>query len=505
MIKIPGIPQLRALDAQTIELEDIASLDLMERAARAVTTVIAERWPATTPIVIFAGPGNNGGDALAVARQLGSCGYQVEAYLFNTTGTLSNDCQENKKRLVTSPNVKFTEVKESFEPPHLKPGALLIDGLFGTGLNKPLSGGFALLARFMNEAAADVIAIDVPSGVLCESLSSDAGGVIVQARLTLTFQFPKLPMLLAGTARYFGEVKVLDIGLARDAIARMECDSFVYRRDDVRSLLLPRDAFGHKGTFGHALIIAGRYGMAGAALFCGRGALRSGCGKITIHSPQMNNDILQATLPEAILSHDPADTVVTAAVKADSYDAVAIGPGLGTDIATAKAFMEQISKTRQPLVIDADGLNILSEHSGWLSQLPRNTILTPHVGEMQRLLHHRVDDVALLAATRTMAINYGLYIVLKGHHTVVCTPEGRLFFNTTGNSGMATAGSGDVLTGVIVSLLAQHYAPQEACLVGVHLHGLAGDIAAERLSEEGLVASDIVAALPAAFRQLRGA
>jgi len=285
MIKIPSVNQVRMLDTQTIEDEGIASIDLMERAANAVATAVMKRWAVDVPVTVFAGPGNNGGDALAVARLLGSHGYKVAAYLFNTTGSLSHDCAENKGRLASCPEVTLTEVTASFEAPRLTAGTLVIDGLFGTGLNKPLTGGFALLAKLMNESPAEVVAIDIPSGLPCESLAAFDASNAVHAALTLTFQLPKLAMLMADTAPCFGKVEVLDIGLSPKRIAMLDTDCCIYGEDDVRPLLMPRNAFGHKGTFGHALLIAGRYGMAGAAILSGRSCLRSGVGKVTIHSP----------------------------------------------------------------------------------------------------------------------------------------------------------------------------------------------------------------------------
>lgn len=505
MIKILDIKQIRDLDAQTIEEEGITSLDLMERAAQAVTDAVAARWTTATHFVIFAGPGNNGGDALAVARQLDARGYDVEAYLFNTTGKLSADCTENKHRLAKCTGVRFTEVASSFEPPRLTKDMVVIDGLFGTGLNKPLTGGFAVLARLMNESAARVVSIDVPSGLPCDTKNVDASTVIVRADLTLTFQLPKFPMMLADTACYFGETRVLDIQLSPTCLRKMETDYTLLEANDLRPLLQPRDPFGHKGTFGHALLIAGKYGMAGAAILSAKACLRSGAGKVTLHSPEMNNAVLQIAVPEAIMSHDASDTAFSTPESDTPYDAVAIGPGIGTAADTASAFFKQVGQTTKPLVIDADGINILADHVNRLASLPPKTILTPHIAEFHRLTRNKTSLAATLADARTMAVNHSLYIVLKGHHTAICTPEGKVFFNSTGNSGMATAGSGDVLTGLLAALLAQGYAPQDACLLGVFLHGLAGDLAAQSLSEDGLVATDIIHYLPLAFRALRGA
>ncbi len=503
MVKIFSAQQIKEVDAGTIREEGITSTDLMERAAGAVAKAIMQRWHRTTGITVFAGPGNNGGDALAVARILHEAGYTLEVFLFNTAGKLSADCQTNKARLQALEGVHFVEVSNQFEPPQLTAEKLIIDGLFGTGLNKPLTGGYASLIKFINSSPAQVVSIDMPSGLMCDDNSLNIRAHIVQATLTLTFQQPKLSMFLPENAGNIGELKVLDIGLSPNQMAQAEAAAFVIEETDMTALLKPRDKFGHKGTFGNALLIAGQYGMAGAALLAAKSCLRSGVGKVTVCTPQMNNNILQATIPEAVLKLDPADTIFTQAIATDGYEAMAIGPGIGTEKATALAFIEQVTHSRIPLVIDADGLNILAHHKSWLNQIPANAILTPHPAEFKRISNARNDDYSLLDEACNMAKERQIHIILKGHHTAVCTPSGKIYFNATGNSGMATAGSGDVLTGIITALLAQKYPAETACLLGVYLHGSAGDIAAETLGEDSLMASDIIEALPRAFKKLR--
>lgn len=503
MIKILTAQQMRELDAYTIKNEPVSPLDLMERAAQAVTHAITARWTSDVAVVVLAGPGNNGGDALAVARLLHEKGYQVTAYLFNTDGKLSGECRENRQRLAAIPEVVFTEVTDRFEPPRLDKNTLVVDGLFGIGLNKPLDGGFAQLITLVNASSASVVSIDMPSGLMMESEAYTPSPHIMQATLTLTFQQPKLPLLLADNRQYVGELEILDIGLSAGKLSSIDTDYILSEPSDFSGWLRPRDPFGHKGTFGHALIIAGKYGMAGAAILAARACLRSGVGKVTLHTPQMNNSILQIAVPEAVLSHDAADEVFSSPVIADAYSAVAIGCGIGTAAATASAFIEQVRRTHVPLLIDADGLNILSKHKAWIRQLLPDTVLTPHPAELRRLIGQETDDNGLLAAARELSMARKIYIILKGRHTAVCVPDGHIYFNPTGNSGMATAGSGDVLTGIITALLAGHYPVGTACRLGVFLHGLAGDAAAEVLGEESLTASDIISYLPVAFRRLR--
>ena len=505
-MKIPSAHQIKELDEYTIEAEGISSLDLMERASSKVTEFIKGNYPdRQRHITVFSGPGNNGGDGLAVARQLNTLGYEhVEVFLFNTSNSLSADCKSNAERLVNEcDNVPFTEVTQQFEAPQLTSQTLIIDALFGTGLNKPVSGGYAALVQFINALGAEIVSIDMPSGLMCEDNSFNSYSSIVCATHTLTFQLPKLAQLLPDNQNYVGELHLMDIGLSSDKMEEMPVQFCITEPNEVRRLLKSRPAFGHKGTFGHALLIAGQYGMAGAAILSARACIRSGVGKVTLHTPTSNNAILQTSVPEAIISHDADENIFTTPQPIDNYTAVGIGPGIGTNKRTALALIEQISHSPSPLLLDADALNILGGHKGWISQIPANTILTPHPGEMIRLGICNHDSYSILMEAINMAKSHSIYIVLKGHYTAICTPSGHVYFNPTGNSGMATAGSGDVLTGIITSLLAQGYNPEAACRLGVYLHGLAGDVASSALCEESVTASDIISHIPHAFRKLR--
>lgn len=496
---------MRELDRLTVQAEGISSLDLMERAARKVAASVAARCPQTErPVVVFAGPGNNGGDGLAVARLLSQRGYgDISAYLFDTHNSLSDDCAANARRLQTEcPEVRFCEVRQQFQAPQLAAGTIVIDALFGTGLDRPLGGGFAALVKLINASPAEVVSIDMPSGLMSEDNSLNSPSAIVRASCTLTLGLPKLSLLLDDCLPYCGETLALDIGLSREKTEEAETDFFLSDFQQIRLLLKPRPAYGHKGTFGHVLHVTGQYGMAGAAVLAARAALRAGVGKVTVHTPKLNNDILQAAVPEAVLRHDRHEQIFTQTESTEGYGALAIGCGIGTDKQTALAFIEQVSRAKVPVVIDADGINILGGHKGWIAQVPENAVLTPHPREMQRLGICKDDSFHTLLEAVRMAKLHRFHIVLKAHRTAVCTPEGRVYFNPTGNSGMATAGSGDVLTGVISALLAQQYAPESACRLGVFLHGLAGDLAARKLGGHSVTASDIIGHLPQAFLQL---
>lgn len=503
MIKIFQTSDIKQLDAYTIENEPVASIDLMERAAQALVGAIAGQWGVETRFTVFAGPGNNGGDALAVARLLGEKGYQVETFLFNTKGQLSPDCATNMERLAAVPGVDFHVVTSQFVFPKLTADDVIIDGLFGSGLNKPLAGGFAAVVKCINASPARVVAIDIPSGLMGEDNSFSVATGIVRADLTLSLQLPKLAFLFPECEAYVGQWKLLDIGLSREGMESLPTDFALTEQDDVRRLLKPRNRFAHKGHFGRALLIAGSQGMAGASVLAARACLRSGVGLLTMHVPFCNNGIVQTAVPEAMTELDLSDTCFATATDVDDYQAVAVGPGLGRAPETVAALIEQIETSDTPMVLDADALNILGENRSLLSRLPKGTILTPHPGELERLVGKCRHSFERLERARGLARSAGVHIVLKGAYTAVISPDGQCRFNPTGNPGMATGGSGDVLTGILLALLAQGYAPGDAALLGTYVHGLAGDLAARERGETGMVAGDLVACLPQAWMRLQ--
>ncbi len=503
-MKIFTSAQISELDKYTIEHEPIKPIDLMERAAQALTRAIADYRDNTTPVVVFAGPGNNGGDALATARLLAEKGYEVSVYLFNISGRLTAECLENKERLTAdSKRIKnFTEVTQEFDPPQLKSDTLVIDGLFGSGLNKPLAGGFASLVKYINASPCAVASIDVPSGLMAEDNTYNVRANIIRADITLTLQQPKLSFFFAENQQFIGRLKVLDIRISSEGMKNMEAMYTVTEESDVRKRMLTRNEFAHKGNMGNALLVAGSYGMAGAAVLGARACLRAGAGKVTVHSPKHNNDILQIAVPEAVVQLDSDSTVFTEPVDTEDYNALGIGPGLGTSETTAIALIAQLRLTQCPIVADADAINILSNRRAWLQQLPKGIIMTPHPKEFDRLESHSSDSYERLSKACSLAERLSAFIIIKGRYSALCMPDGHVMFNPTGNAGMATAGSGDVLTGIITALLARGYKQADACIVGMYLHGLAGDIAAEEKGMESLVAGDIIECLPKAFKRL---
>lgn len=503
-MKIFPTASIKQLDAYTIENEPIASIDLMERAAEALTKAISERWRADTPMTVFAGPGNNGGDALAVSRLLAKKGYRPEVYLFNTKGSLSPDCEANKERLAGLSGVDFHEITSQFVPPTLTADHVVIDGLFGSGLNKALSGGFAAVVRYINASSATVISIDVPSGLMGEDNTYNVQSCIVRANLTLSLQLPKLSFLFAENEPFVGEWQLLDIGLSEDAIEETETDYHLLENEDMPYLLKPRGKFAHKGNFGRALLVAGSQGMAGASVLAARACLRSGVGLLTVHVPFCNNSIVQTAVPEAMTELDISDTCFASPSDTDDYQAVAVGPGLGRAAETETALLELIDNCQVPMVLDADALNLLGEKRSYLSRLPKGSILTPHPKELERLVGKCQNSYERLMRARELAKNAGVHIILKGAYSAIITPFGQCYFNNTGNPGMATGGCGDVLTGVVLALLAQGYETETAACLSTYVHGLAGDIACKKQGAIGMTAGDVAAYLPLAWRMLEG-
>lgn len=499
-MKIISSTQLKELDKYTIAKEPVASIDLMERAAEELTRAITHRWDTSFHIVVFAGPGNNGGDALAVARMLSKQNYHVEVFLFNTKGKLSEECQTNLERLKECGSVYFTEVSTQFDPPVLTERHLVVDGLFGSGLNKPLSGGFAAVVKYINASPAMVVSIDIPSGLMGEENTFNVKSNIIRADVTFSLQLPKLAFLFAENTEFVGEWELLDIQLSEEGIEETETNYEMLEIEEIRSLIKPRQQFAHKGNFGHALLIAGSKGMAGASVLAARACLRSGVGLLTVHAPLCNNDILQTSAPEAMVETDVSETCFAVPTDTDDYQAVGIGPGLGRSEETEAALIEQLEHCQTPTVVDADALNILANHRHTLTHLPKGSILTPHPKELERLVGKCQDSYERLMKACELAHTAKVHIILKGAYSAIITPEGKCYFNQTGNPGMATGGSGDVLTGVILALLAQGYPAEDAAKIGTYIHGLAGDIAQKKQGMIGLIASDIVTCLPTAWR-----
>lgn len=483
---------IRAIDTATCENQQISTIDLMERAANAVAVEIMARFLPSQRIVVVAGPGNNGGDALATARMLIEQGYsRVEIYLFNVTGKLSHDCDTECKKLIAMDGISFTEITRTFSPPALSKSDVVIDGLFGAGLREPLQGGFQAVAVYINESGAFVISIDLPSGLFCEWNSHVDRRHMVHADLTLTFQLPRLSFFFAENHQVLGEWKLLDIGLDEAAIRKTPTNYRMVDAQNIAPLIHHRLPFTGKRDYGSVLLFAGSTGMTGAAVLAARAALRAGAGLVTVHGSKRGIDIVQTAVPESMYEPDRGDHFITDMKVHHNHQAVAVGPGIGTQDATINALESLLQNCKSPLILDADALNCIAKRPALLQLIPPETIITPHIGEFDRLFGDQRSSEDRLKTAQEMARRYGLIIVIKGHHTAVVRPNGMVYFNSTGNAGMATAGAGDVLTGIIAAFIAQGYQPHFAAFIGVYIHGLAGDIAAEKFGQFGLTAGDI--------------
>ena len=501
-MKIINSQGIRQIDQATCEKQQISSIDLMERAASMVSCEIISRFLPSQRFIVIAGPGNNGGDALAVARQLVEQGYRrVEIFLFNVTGKLSHDCNEECKRLMEMDGVDFTEITHAFSPPYLSPNDVVIDGLFGSGLNQPLQGGFVAVARYVNESGAYVISIDLPSGLFCEWNAHINQRDMIHANLTLAFQLPKLSFFFSENHAVLGDWKLLDIDLDEEKIKETETKYYVIDSKNVQPLMRQRLPFTGKRDYGSALLFAGSTGMMGSAVMAARSVLKSGAGLVTVHSAKRGLNIVQTAVPEAMFEPDRNEHFITDMKIHHNHQAVGVGPGIGTQEQTSAALQTLFQNCTAPMVVDADALNCIAQRPAMLTLLPPKTIITPHIGEFDRLFGERQNSEDRLKAAIEMSRKYNIIIVLKGHYTAVIRPTGRVYFNTTGNPGMATAGSGDVLTGIITAFLAQGYNPEYAATIGVYIHGLAGDLAAEELGEFGMTAMDIAAYVGRAIRQ----
>ena len=491
---------IREIDAYTIEHEPVASIDLMERAARVLSMAILDRY-AGRSFAVFAGAGNNGGDGLAVARMLHNAGCGVQAWVINPKGKLSPDCAVNLIRLQETA-VMVVEVCDAFSMPSLGSDTIIVDALFGSGLNKPVTKGvYADVIQGINSSPCEVVAIDMPSGLMGEN-SASGNDTIVKASVTFTLQFPKMSLLFPENAPYVGDFSILDIGLSQEGIGKLASNLSFTDEKDIKPLLRPRPGHSHKGDFGRALLVAGSRGMAGASVLAARAAMRSGVGLLTLHIPECNNVIVQSSVPEVMTSIDSNGACFSDFIDTSRYDALAVGPGLGQSADSERALLHLIEDCRVPMVLDADALNILARNPEYLHRLPAGSVITPHPGEFARLFGYSDNTSDKLQKALSYAVSSGVTVVLKGAYTVIIAPDGDLYFNSTGNPGMATGGSGDVLTGIVLSLLAQGYAAADAARVGVYVHGLAGDCAAKENGKTSLVAGDIIDCLPQAWKTL---
>jgi NAD(P)H-hydrate epimerase len=496
--------QIKEIDAATIASEPINSIDLMERAASRLLEWFVARYGRSQSISVICGPGNNGGDGLALARLLHSAGYEPAVYILKSVIQPTDDWIINLNRLSGETTVPLKTIEASDDFPLVNQDDIIIDAIFGSGISRPPDGLFSEIIGKINNSGATVISVDLPSGLSGEEDVLAFRGNIVRADHTLTFQFPKLAFLFSENEKFTGKWSVLPIGLDKHFIEQTKTPYELIDFEMISPLLSARGKFDHKGVFGHGLLIGGSYGRMGAVVLGAEAAMRTGIGLLTCHIPHGGNTILQTRVPEAMTAPDSSEKNISSADDMEAYDAIGVGPGLGTSMATNNVFDGILLKCRKkPVVIDADGLNIIAANKDMYSSIPVGAILTPHPREFERLAGRAEDSFGRLKMQIEFSVKHKCVVVLKGAHTSVTTPDGKVRFNNTGNPGMATAGSGDVLTGIILSLLAQGYSSENAALLGVFLHGLAGDIAAERSCYESIIASDIIKSIGEAFNMIR--
>ncbi|NOY64547.1 MAG: NAD(P)H-hydrate dehydratase [Nitrospirae bacterium] len=512
-MKVVTASEMREIDRKTIEEVGIPSMVLMERAGLSVVRRIMDNCTATEPVVVLSGGGNNGGDGLVIARELQRAGYNVRVFLLSPEDRLSKDCN-NQYEILRKLGLKVM-INRTPSGRDLK-GSIVVDAIIGTGLNKPLRDKLSKIVRLVNQYASYVVAVDIPTGI-----SSDTGRVMgeaIRADMTVTFGLPKIGHLLPPGSEYTGELFVEDIGFPPDFTNSESLKVELVEEDTIKALLPCRERDSHKGDYGHILIVGGSVGKTGAPLMAARAALKSGAGLVTIALPDAAAKALMGSLLEEMMLPLPSNEDGTISMKAlesimeflhGRADVVAIGPGLGRNPDTWQLVRELVRLSPLPMVIDADGLNALAatgyeELKRLFSRAVSPAVFTPHMGEMARLVGHSTEELraSRLDISGSFSEETGVVLVLKGAPTVISTPEGKQYINSTGNPGMATAGTGDVLTGIIASLTGQNLSPADASIAGAYIHGLSGDIAAQHLTEYSLTAGDLINYLPEAFRVL---
>lgn len=512
-MRIFDTKQTRAWDRFTIENEPITPVDLMNRAAAAFTDWFTGMYRDTKrPVVILAGTGNNGGDGVAVARLLHWQMYDVYLVVCDFGGKRSPEFEAQLALLPKGLQPRFMTHPQQLDDPHdfNDPGnPVFIDALFGSGLTRPLDGPWAKAVDYLNDPwSAEVVSIDIPSGLFADShTESDA---VVCANRTFSFETPKLAFFFPENESLTGEWAYGSIGLHPGFDEETPFHYLTLR--EASQMLRPRRKFSHKGTYGHALLIAGSYGKTGAAILAARAALRSGAGLLSVHAPRCACLPLQTAVPEAMYSADRKAKYWAEAPALERYSAVGVGCGIGQETETAAALEQLLQLAREEhlarpwsewgLVLDADALNLLAQNPAWWKQIPPETILTPHPKEFERLFGESANDFARNELQRQKAQEHQVYIILKGAHTAIACPDGTCWFNSTGNPGMATGGSGDVLTGLLTGLMAQGYSPGDSALLGVFLHGLAGDLAAKNRGYQAMTAGDLTEFLGAAWQEI---
>jgi hydroxyethylthiazole kinase-like uncharacterized protein yjeF len=497
-MKLLSAQQIKEWDQFTIKNEPISSIDLMERASISFTHWFISKFKSTdVPVGIFCGNGNNGGDGLAIARLLRNVHFDVNIFITKLKETDSPDFSQNLERINKLEDVPVHYLDSTF--PEITTKTIIVDALLGTGTQRKVTGHLAELIDFINNLPNTVVSVDLPSGLPADDIFL---GPAIKSDLTFTFQLPKLSFFYQENEPYCPSWVVGDIGL--HPLYYQDVDSFRYLIDIelVAKILKKRTKFSHKGSYGHAGLIAGSFGMMGAAVLCTWASIRSGVGLVTAMVPEAGISVIQNSVPEALILN-VEEEIVEWAPKLDKFTGIGIGPGLGDEVETILAIEEILDQYKKPLVLDADALNILSKAKHLMGKIPKGSIITPHPKEFERWVGQCSNELDRFEKASHLATSLDIIVVLKGAHTRVFLPNGTQYINSTGNTGMATAGSGDVLTGILTGLLAQGYESHQSAIIGVFLHGLAGDLALQNQSEESLIARDIIDHLGQAFKKIK--
>jgi len=505
-MKIFTTNQIREIDFATLKNQDISEYVLVKRVANELAGRLCNSFlKHDLKTVIFAGKGNNGNDAIATATLLKGRGIDCDLFIAeeeNSGERLPGTRERLLSDYIICTNSKPQFIREIGDIPSISADSIIIDGIFGTGISGTPKGIFRELIDAINLSPANVISIDIPSGMAGDAPAVIDHDCIVKANHTLTLEFPKLPFFLKESYPYTGEWEIVNIGLDSEMSDKLASGYYMIDKETVRSILRKRGRHSHKGDYGHGLLIAGSRGMAGAAVLSAKSAMRAGAGLLTTIVPQELYSIMQISVPEAMCeaTEGSSDNME---IPAEKYSAAAIGPGLGRSLLSVKKLEYLLTSYKRPVVFDADAINIIASDMNLMKRVPDCSIFTPHPGEFRRLAGEWSDSYEAISKQKAFSSEYNVIVVLKGAYTSISTPDGEVWFNSTGNPGMATAGSGDVLTGVILALLTQGYSPKESALAGVFIHGLAGDIALTSVGEESLIASDIISNLGSAFKLIK--
>ena len=503
-LKIFNVEQIRKLDNYTIEYEPIESIDLMERASIAFVKWFTRNFDSEYKVRIFAGLGNNGGDGLSIARLLAEQNYKIEVFVIWYSESTSNDFKVNYDRLPLTIFKKDIRIINEIPKTETdtEENTIIIDAILGSGLSREPDGLILDTIEHINQTGFPIVSVDIASGLFADKKTSHKS--VVTPDYTIFFQIPKLAFFLPENSKYVGDWHSVNIGLSSEYISQENTDKYLIDEDYIKRIYKKREKFSHKGTYGKSLLVVGSFGKIGAAVLAAKGCLRSGVGLLTVQVPDCGVEILQTSVPEAMVVSGKSKKVLEFIDwKKLLPDSIGIGPGIGKDKKTFTTLKKILKEFNKPMVIDADAINLISENSELLKLIPANSILTPHLKEFERLTGIVKDDFQRIEKLISFSKGQKVFTILKGRYTAIATPEGNVFFNPTGNPGMATGGSGDVLTGILTSLLAQSYSPFDASILGVYLHGFAGDLAAKDLGEESLLASDITLYLGKAFLSIK--